>query len=214
MQLLLWAAIVLGSVALDQWTKYLAAANLNEQSAVTVIEGILGLTLHRNDGAAWGIGGGFRWPLVIVSSVAILAVSAFVIKKRRELPALLGIAVAMIVGGGIGNQIDRIYSGLVVDFLEFQFIQFPIFNVADCFVTVGAVMIVLDMLFFHRKFYLSSPGKETQGGVATLGSATTDEEAEPPKPLGETETKTEEAATDAPVHAEAEDAGKAEDGRS
>ena len=83
-------------------------------------------------------------------------------KCRKKVPPLLGISLAMIVGGGIGNQIDRIANGFVVDFLEFQFMDFAVFNIADCFVTVGAFLVLIDILFVNRNLF--SDGRDSRDG--------------------------------------------------
>ncbi len=154
MQLIIWAVIVVGSILLDQVTKYWAVKELMPIGSTILWEGLLGLRYVENTGAAFGMMKGQRWFFIILSTVAIIAISIYLIKYRRTVPSLLGIALAMIVGGGIGNQIDRILNGYVVDFFEFLFIDFAIFNVADCFVTVGAFLIILDMLFVDRNFLL------------------------------------------------------------
>ena len=105
-----------------------------------------------NTGAAFGMMKGMRWFFILLSFAAIIAVSIFLIKKRKQVPPLLGIGLSMIVGGGIGNQIDRLATGYVVDFFEFLFVNFAVFNVADAFVTVGAALVLIDVLFFHRSF--------------------------------------------------------------
>lgn len=154
MQLIIWAVIVVGSILLDQVTKYWAVKELMPIGSTILWEGLLGLRYVENTGAAFGMMKGQRWFFIILSTVAIIAISIYLIKYRRTVPSLLGIALAMIVGGGIGNQIDRILNGYVVDFFEFLFIDFAIFNVADCFVTVGAFLIIFDMLFVDRNFLL------------------------------------------------------------
>ncbi len=159
MQLILWAVIVIGSVILDQWTKHLAVADLMPIESTVVIDGLLGLRYVENTGAAFGMMKGQRWFFIILSTVAILGIAVYLVVKRKKVPPLLGIAMAMIVGGGIGNQIDRIMNGYVVDFLEFLFIDFAVFNVADCFVTVGAFLAMFDLILIDRKYFLGEPSK-------------------------------------------------------
>jgi len=162
MQLILWAVIVVGSVALDQWTKYLAVRDLMPISSTVLLDGILGLRYVENTGAAFGMLKGQRWFFIILSTAAILGILTYLIKCRKTVPPLLGLSLAMVAGGGIGNQIDRILNGYVVDFFEFLFVDFAVFNVADCFVTVGAFLAVLDLLFIDRSFLWedSSPKKK------------------------------------------------------
>ncbi len=162
MQLIIWAAIVIISVVLDQITKYIAVTDLKPIDVSPFIEGLIGFRYAENTGAAFGMMKGFRWGFIIISTVAILAIAVYLVKCRKSIPTLLGIALAMIIGGGIGNQIDRIINGFVVDFIEFQFIDFAIFNVADCFVTVGAFLALIDILFFHRSIVFEE--KKSDGG--------------------------------------------------
>ena len=98
----------------------------------------------------------------MLSTVAIIAIGLYLVKCRKKVPPLLGISLAMIVGGGIGNQIDRIANGFVVDFLEFQFMDFAVFNIADCFVTVGAFLVLIDILFVNRNLF--SDGRDSGDG--------------------------------------------------
>jgi signal peptidase II len=154
MQVIIWAVIVVGSVILDQWTKMLAVRDLMPIRSTVLLDGILGLRYVENTGAAFGMLKGQRWFFIILSTAAIIAISIYLVKCRKTVPPLLGISLAMIVGGGIGNQIDRIANGYVVDFLEFLFMDFAIFNVADCFVTVGAFLVIFDLLFIDRHYLL------------------------------------------------------------
>ncbi len=152
MQVIIWAVIVIGSIILDQWTKLLAVKDLMPIGSTVLLDGVLGLRYVENTGAAFGMLKGQRWFFIVLSTVAIIAISIYLVKCRKTIPPLPGVSLAMIVGGGIGNQIDRIANGYVVDFLEFLFVDFAIFNVADCFVTVGAFLIVIDLLFVNRGF--------------------------------------------------------------
>ena len=160
MQLIIWTAIVIVSVALDQVSKYIAVLKLKPIGAHSFIDGLLGFRYVENTGAAFGMMKGFRWGFIILSTVAVISIIVYLIKCRRTVPALLGVALSMIAGGGIGNQIDRIANGFVVDFLEFQFIDFAIFNIADCFVTVGAVLVIIDILFVDKGFLFDDKKNE------------------------------------------------------
>ena len=110
-------------VLLDQITKWLAVQYLKPQFSVPLINDVLHLTYVENEGAAFGMLKNSRWVFMIVSAVAV--------------------AVAMILGGGIGNMIDRVRIGYVVDFIDFRLINFAVFNVADSFVTVGAALLIV-----------------------------------------------------------------------
>ncbi len=156
MQLIIWGAVIAVSIILDQLSKFLVVRDLKPIGSAVVLEKVLGLRYVENTGAAFGMMKGYRWVFIVLSTIAILAIAFVLVKKRRQIPLTLGLWMSMIVGGGIGNQIDRLANGYVVDFFEFLFVDFAIFNVADSFVTVGAAMILIDLLFLHRDF-LSEP---------------------------------------------------------
>lgn len=138
------------SVALDQLTKYIAVEHLMPIDSHPFIPGLIEFNYETNTGIGWGMLQGQKWLFVPVSSIAIILVTFILIYYRKKLSPLLSVALSMIAGGGIGNQIDRIVNGEVVDFLNFQFISFPVFNVADCFVTVGCVLALISIIFFDK----------------------------------------------------------------
>ena len=135
-------------VALDQISKWLVVANIPLHESVDVIPGVFKFTYIRNDGAAFGMLDDARWVFMVLSTVAIVGVIAYMFIKKPE-SKLLCISLAFMVGGGIGNMIDRICLGYVIDFLDFC--AFPKlwkwnFNIADSFVVVGAGMLMLWMV--------------------------------------------------------------------
>lgn len=135
------AAVV---VALDQITKFLISTNLNGESCIPVLGGLFNIRFVENSGAAWSILEGKTWLLVAISLV-IMAICIFMLAKKTYGSKLMFWAVSIILAGGIGNLIDRIFrGGKVVDFIEFGFWKtFPVFNVADIAVCVGAGIIIL-----------------------------------------------------------------------
>ena len=157
-------------VIADQLTKFIVNSNMAFQQSVTVIPGILDFTYIRNDGAAWGMLDDKRWVFLILSTVAI-AVIVFILAKYRESHFMMKLPLALILGGGIGNMIDRIlyteelldgsvkmfgegyrlFDGVVVDFIEATFIDFPVFNIADCAVTVGTILLFIYIIFIDSK---------------------------------------------------------------
>lgn len=139
--MILLIAIILGSVALDQLTKWLAVAYLQGQPSFPIWQDVLHLTFAKNEGAAFGMLSDHRWVFMIFSSVAIIGLTVYLFRFRPK-SRYVQITLAMIIGGGIGNMIDRIALGYVVDFIDFTLIDFAIFNVADSFVTVGAFMLM------------------------------------------------------------------------
>lgn len=140
-------AIIALAVLLDQLTKHLTVLYLKPIPTLPLWEGVFHLTYRTNTGAAWSIFSApdQRWIYMTVSIVGILAMLAF-LAFVRDLSPLFRIGLAMMAGGGIGNMIDRVANGFVVDMLDFCLINFPVFNVADCFVCVGAGVLVLAFL--------------------------------------------------------------------
>ena len=133
-------------VAADQVTKHLIISNLAYGQSVEVLPGIVDFTYIHNTGAAFGMLQGKSWILLSVSALIILLCLALLLKKTFK-SKLLFWAVSLVMAGGIGNMIDRIFrGGNVVDFIELKFVNFAVFNFADCCVTVGAVLIVIDFI--------------------------------------------------------------------
>lgn len=142
----LWLIPIALVVGLDQLTKYLVVANMELHDSIPVIEGILNFTYIHNEGAAMGILDDSRWVFMITSTVAIIGVSVFMFGwYKKYYNPLLYTSLSFIVGGGIGNMIDRTVLGYVIDFVDVKFIPFWkwIFNVADAFVCVGCGMVIL-----------------------------------------------------------------------
>lgn len=139
--------ILVFSVLLDQWTKHLAVLHLRPIRTLPLWEGVFHLTYCTNTGAAFSMFAApdQRWIFLSVSSVAICCMLVFLFLSRELSPAYR-YSLAMIAGGGIGNMIDRLSTGAVVDFFDFRLINFAIFNVADCFVTVGACLLFLTLV--------------------------------------------------------------------
>ncbi len=142
----LYIAIVAIGIGLDQLTKYLAVRFLMPIDTLPIIQNVLHLTYMENRGAAFGMLANDRWVFLIISTVAILAMIFYLFSGLSE-GKLAGIALSMLISGGIGNMIDRIAMGYVVDFIDFRLIHFAIFNGADTFVCVGAGLLVLALIF-------------------------------------------------------------------
>lgn len=143
---------VLGLVALDQWTKYLALTKLAGTSGYVLIDGVFELLYTENRGAAFGLFQNQQWIFLTLTSVVLLAVIYFYIKipnVKRFFP--LQFLCVFIASGAIGNMIDRILNGYVIDFLYFSLIDFPVFNVADCYVTGSAVLAIILLFFFYKE---------------------------------------------------------------
>jgi len=152
-QIIILITGILLSVGIDQFTKWLAFKYLEKGVHYTGIKGILNIVLVENDGAAWGM---FRGKLTLFIIVTIIALGIFAYLSKNvdfKSNALFSIALMLLISGTIGNFVDRIINdGKVRDFLEFGFIDFPIFNFADMCMSVGMVMLIIDTIMFDNIF--------------------------------------------------------------
>ena len=138
------------SVVIDQISKHLIVQNMQLGDSVTVIPGLLDFTYSQNDGMAFGIGSeSFRWVFIAVTILVSLVLLYLYTRPEFKTKTYL-LATAFIVGGGVGNLIDRIVNGYVVDFLALSFFS-PICNFADYCVTTGTVLLVIFIVFFYGK---------------------------------------------------------------
>ena len=148
--MLLWLAIIVVTVFLDQLTKYLTILYLKPIDTLPIIEDVLHLTYVENTGAAFGMMKDARWIFMITSTVAILAILGYMFYRtcvqKEKMPWMEALSLSFILGGGIGNMIDRTTLGYVVDMIDCRFINFAVFNVADSFVCVGAGIMVLYLI--------------------------------------------------------------------
>ena len=145
--------LMLVSVGLDQLSKYLVVANMGLHESVDIIPGVLRFTYIHNDGAAFGSMDEHRWIFMVLSSAAIIGILVFLFWKKPQDKLLLS-SLILITGGGIGNMIDRIALGYVIDFIDFC--AFPkiwmwIFNIADSCVCIGAGLMVLYLILEMKK---------------------------------------------------------------
>lgn len=136
---------IVGVILLDQLTKLLTVTYLEPIGSFPIWKDVLHLTYVENEGAAFGMFADRRWVFMIVSTVAILGITVYLFGFCKE-GKWAKFSLAMIVGGGIGNMIDRIALGYVVDFIDFTLINFAVFNVADSFVTVGACILAVYLI--------------------------------------------------------------------
>lgn len=136
--LILAAGIAIGAVVLDQVTKALVVSHMTLHQELPFLPGFMRLYYTQNKGAAFSILSDHPWVFLVFSAVA-MAVIVYLLYRFRNRHPMLTVTLAMILGGGIGNMIDRLVNGYVVDFLDFQFMKFAVFNVADIFVTCGSV---------------------------------------------------------------------------
>lgn len=150
--MLLDIIILIFLVAIDQYTKYIAVQKLKNQPAFNIINGVLEFNYLENRGAAFGMLQNQKIFFVFVA-VIFLCVIAYVLVKapQKEKYFKLHILLVMIAGGAIGNLIDRLRFDYVVDFIYIALINFPIFNVADMYVTFSTVLLIFQVLFVYKE---------------------------------------------------------------
>ena len=140
-----YSVIIAVGVLLDQLTKLLAVKMLQPVDVVPIIEGVIHLNYETNTGMAFSLLSDQRWIFMSVSVVMIAALSVYLYGGLCQ-NRLYAVAMAMVISGGIGNMIDRVALGYVVDFIDFTLIDFAVFNVADSFVCVGAGLLILALV--------------------------------------------------------------------
>lgn len=135
-------AVVL--VLLDQLVKHWVATSIALGTSHVVIPGVLALTDLHNDGAAWSMLQGQQWLFAIISVVAIAVIGYLMFRWRRQWPLMIGLV--LVLAGTLGNFIDRLMNGYVVDMFELLFVNFPVFNVADSCLTIGVLILIIAIL--------------------------------------------------------------------
>ncbi len=138
-------------ISLDQWTKVLAYDELRVNGPFVIWEGVFELLYSENRGAAFGILQGQKWFFLLVAAAVVIVILMFLYKMPNEKKMIpLFICTVLLASGAIGNVIDRLSRGFVVDFIYFKLIDFPIFNVADCYVVVAAGLLILLTGFVYK----------------------------------------------------------------
>lgn len=147
---MIYSVLCFLGILLDFFTKKAAVKFLKDGSDIILLDGIFKLSYVENRGAAFGILADKRY-VFIVLTVIIVAFLIVWLLKQKNTHFLIKLGASFVISGAIGNFIDRVFLGYVVDFLDFYLINFPVFNVADCFVCVGAFLIVIYYLFFEKE---------------------------------------------------------------
>lgn len=144
----------IATVIIDQLTKLLAVANLKDKSDLILIKNWLHLSYVENSGAAWGIFSNGTLILSIVTIGICFAILYYLIREYKNIDSFLKLTLVMILAGAIGNLIDRIRLGYVIDFIFTPLgglYNFPVFNFADIYVVLGAIFIIIHTLFIEGK---------------------------------------------------------------
>ena len=141
-------SLIVGAVLviIDQIIKYFISAYLQPVGSVSVIDNIFSMTYVENKGVAFGMFSDMRWIFVALTSILLVIIIFYMFKKRPK-GKFFYVCAALIIGGGIGNLIDRIFYGYVIDYLSLSFFP-PVCNFADYCITAGTIMLVIYLLFF------------------------------------------------------------------
>lgn len=146
----LYLVISLLVVVADQWLKNYIVTNFKIGDEKTIIPGILSFTYLQNDGAAWNIFSGQMILFYLISIAAIVVVVYYLFNPKYK-NWLFDTGLALVLGGIVGNFIDRLHLKYVIDMLQLDFVQFNIFNIADSAITVGIVLVFIYLIFISEK---------------------------------------------------------------
>lgn len=150
-------------VLLDQYTKILALTHLKDQEPFVIIENVFELQYLENRGAAFGIMQNQRIFFVIITIVMLILTSyIFMVTPKTKKYMPINVCAVFLTAGAIGNFIDRLFRGFVVDFFYFSLIDFPIFNVADIYVTVTFFVVILLLFFYYKEEDLEIYSRKTK----------------------------------------------------
>ena len=149
--MVLWLLLAILIIVFDQAVKLWVINNIGATDSIKAIPGVIDFVNVKNTGAAFSFLSEKSYGILILSIVSVLfciGVVIYVIKKRPK-NKLLMFSLSLMLAGALGNAIDRIARGFVIDFIETKFISFPVFNIADISITVGAVLLIIYVLFFE-----------------------------------------------------------------
>ena len=153
MQTLCMCLFVVLITAVDQWTKWLTVTNIPLYHTLPGIEGLFHFTYVQNFGAAFSSFSGMRWMFVAIFAVLTVLIVLEYRKKSMPFTTFERWCIAAVYGGGLANVIDRVRLGYVVDMIDVDFMNFAVFNVADCFITCGCIAMMISLIFFNKAFW-------------------------------------------------------------
>ena len=153
MQYIFMGLMAAGIVAADQFTKYLTVQNIPLFGNVPALNGVFHFTFVQNTGAAFSSFEGMQWLFALVFALFTAGVIFEFITRKMGFTTLERWCIAAVWAGGLGNMIDRIRLGYVVDMICTDFIRFPVFNVADIFITCGRILLLVHLVFFNKAFW-------------------------------------------------------------
>lgn len=150
----MWIAVIVAAllIGVDQFTKYLALMQLKPVGSVTFVEGFMDFTFVENRGVAFGMFSGQKWFILLLTGIIVAVMIYYFVRlpHSRQYQWVRG-AMVLVLAGAVGNMIDRIFRGYVVDFFEFTFFDWPVFNVADIYVVVGVILLAILILFVIKE---------------------------------------------------------------
>lgn len=163
MQFFCYSLFAALAVVLDQVCKYLTVRNIPLGESIPFLPGVLRLTYVQNDGAAFSSFQGRQGMFILIFLIFTGIVLYEYFRKPMAFTKFERWCIAAIYAGGLGNMIDRVRQGFVVDMLETVFMEFPVFNVADCFITCGCALLMIHLAFFNQKFWKDEKKHDKKG---------------------------------------------------
>lgn len=148
-----YSLLALFIAAADQLTKFFVVKNIPLHTTVSLLPGVVSLTYVQNDGAAFSSFRGMQWMFLLIFLIFTAAIFYEYFKKPMSFSKWERILIAAVYGGGLGNLIDRVRLGYVVDMIQTEFMNFPVFNVADCFISCGCILLMLHLVFFNKQIW-------------------------------------------------------------
>ena len=153
MQYILMLLATVAVVVADQLSKLWVVANIPLYTSVDAIPGLFHLTYVQNTGAAFSSFQGMQWLFALIFALFTILVIWEFSKKKLPFTTFDRWCIALVYAGGLGNMIDRVRLSYVVDMIAVDFMDFPVFNVADCFITCGCIALMVHLVFFNREFW-------------------------------------------------------------
>ena len=143
-------SVAIFAIAVDQTVKFIIDTTVQLNQNILLIKNILSLDKLYNSGAAFSILQNHTYLLILIALLAILSITGYVFNKASKFNLSEAISLGFIVGGATGNLIDRLFHNYVIDFIQFDFINFPVFNFADIFINIGVIILLISILILKN----------------------------------------------------------------
>lgn len=148
-----YSLLALLIAAADQLTKLLVVQHIPLHTTLPLLPRVVSLTYVQNDGAAFSSFRGMQWMFLLIFLIFTAAIFYEYFKKPMPFSKWERVLIAAVYGGGLGNLIDRVRLGYVVDMIQTEFMNFPVFNVADCFISCGCILLMLHLILCNRQIW-------------------------------------------------------------